>query len=161
MIAQEDTLFYFECEMHEPIIIKFDAPCYLYRQRKSSIMHSKSDKRNIAYYQSMKVMLDVYRYYELNNKCKDRERINSLVLRSKENVAFCLAKVCDTNFVKEQMKELKQNGDYPYPIQREALRRKMSVPLRFISYLLPFRSMFWIAHYGFKFIQRNIQSDFN
>ena len=146
MIAQEDTLFYYEVEQHSPRMIKTEAICYLYRQRTSSVMHQKSELRMQKYYQSMRIMLDVYTDYWKAGTYKDKSVLEEKILHSHENVCACLAKCTDERFVKKEFAELKKQGYYPYPFRKKTLQRKDSIIVRVLDYLLPIEICFWIAH---------------
>lgn len=153
MIAQEDTLFYYEFEQRNPKIVKLDVASYYYRMRPNSVMHSKSEERSKAYYQSMCIMLDVYRsYYNKYDVCDAnlKEKIN----HSQENIALCLALIKDTAFVKVEMRNLQNNGLYPFPTRWAALRGNSGIFYKVNSVLLPHTLYFWFLHYLNKYVDK-------
>ncbi len=149
MIAQEDTLFYYEVEQCYPRVIKTDAVCYLYRQRKSSVMHRRSEERIEQYYYSMRIMLEVYLDYLNSEKYRDREILTEKIHHSYENVCSCLAQCTDHSFVRNNLKEIKNLGYYPYPFRKAALQQKGSKIKAVLDFLLPIEPCFWIAHFIF------------
>ena len=154
MIAQEDTLFYYEIEQYNPKIIKTEACCYFYRQRSSSVMHQKSERRMQNYYRSMKIMLDVYKEYLSAGKYNDREILEAKILHSYENVFSCLAKCTDKKFVKKEFSSLKKSGYYPYPFRKETLQRQGSKIIAILDYLLPIEICFWMVHFIYTMANR-------
>lgn len=147
MIAQEDTLFYYEIEQAYPAVIKTDAVCYLYRQRSSSVMNRKSEERIERYYASMRIMLEVYLDYLHTEKYRDKALLTDKIHRSYENVCSCLAQCIDHRFVNENLKELKRLGYYPYPFRKANLKQGSSKLKAILDYLLPIEMCFWIAHF--------------
>lgn len=155
MIAQEDTLFYYEMEQHLPKMIKTDSVCYLYRQRFSSVMHQKSEERSQKYYQSMLIMLDVYYGYWNKGTFKDKDILEQKILHSHENVCACLARCTDGQFVVDNFQSLKRRGYYPYPFRVSTLSRKgLKKIIAICDFLLPIEFCFWIVHFVYAFINR-------
>lgn len=124
MVAQEDTLFYFQFSMKTQSIYKAQTYCYLYRIRSTSVMHSKSDERMKKYYFSMLEMLRVYQEHYANKEYNNEETIKDKILHSRQNVATCLASIQDDAFVKEQLRYIKAQKIYPYPFRRKVLKGK-------------------------------------
>lgn len=147
MVAQEDTLFYYEAEQCYPKVIKTDAVCYLYRQRKSSVMHRRTEERIERYYFSMRIMLEVYLDYLNSQKYRDKDILTEKIHRSYENVSSCLAQCTDYAFVRKNLKELKRLGYYPYPLRKAALKQKCSRIKAVLTYLLPIEPCFWVIHF--------------
>lgn len=152
MIAQEDTLFYYEYRQCGGKTIKTDSAGYLYRQRSSSVMHSHSEKRNQAYYRSMRKMLEVFSDYLEKGTYKDLDELQRKILHTKENIAVRLALCKDHAFVKREFAEIRKIGAYPYAFRRETLNRARSPLYNCICYLMPIKPVFWIVHLfsGFK-----------
>lgn len=155
MIAQEDTLFYYEAEQHYPKVIKTDAVCYLYRQRQSSVMHQRTEKRIEQYYFSMRIMLEVYLDYLNSNKYRDKDILTEKIHRSYENVSACLAQCTDNAFVRKNLKEIKILGYYPYPFRKAALKQKGSRIKALLTYLLPIEPCFWVIHFIYSTANKN------
>ena len=149
MVAQEDTLFYYEAEQLSPKTIITDAVCYLYRQRGSSVMNFRSEERIEKYYQSMLIMLEVYHDYLKKGTYRDEKMLKSKIHHTHENICSCLAQCTDESFVKENFKDLKKRGYYPYPFRKEALKKKGSKIRAFLDYLLPLEICFWIIHFAY------------
>ena len=153
MIAQEDTLFYFEVEQYATKIIKVNEICYLYRQRKSSVMHQKSEKRMQAYYKSMVIMLDTYYCYLNSDNYKNKKKLSEKICQSHENVCCCLAKCTDENFVRYNFKKIKQKGYYPYKFRKETLKKKNRLMALF-DFVLPIEPLFWMVHFFYSRINK-------
>lgn len=151
MIAQEDTLFYYEWEQQVNKLLKTENVCYIYRQRSSSIMHIRTEKRSQAYYQSMLIMLQVYEEILDSGDYRDKNRLLSKIHHTKENIAVCLAMCINYDFVKEQMSYLKENDIYPYPFRLKALKKKNR---RFIDFLMPVNIWFWSMHYIYAMVNK-------
>lgn len=154
MIAQEDTLFYYEAEQHSPKTIKTDAVCYLYRQRSTSVMNHRSEERIQKYYKSMRIMLDVYNGYLKSGTYKDEAVLKAKIHHTYENICSCLAQCTDNAFVKEQFRELKELGYYPYPFRKEALKKQGSRIMAALDFLLPVEVCFWIIHFAYSFANK-------
>ena len=155
MIAQEDTLFYYEVEQRYPKVIKTNAVCYLYRQRQSSVMHRRSEERIEQYYFSMRIMLEVYLDYLNSEKYRDKDILTEKIHRSYENVSSCLAQCTDNAFVRKNLKEIKILGYYPYPFRKAALKQKGSRIKALLTYLLPIEPCFWVIHFIYSTVNKN------
>ena len=159
IIAQEDTLFYYEVEQAYPVIIRTHAKCYLYRQRSSSVMHRKSEERMERYYAGMRIMLEVYLDYLHSEKYRDKDVLTEKIHRSYENVCSCLAQCTDHAFVRKNLKELKRLGYYPYPFRKAVLRQEGPKLKALFDFLLPIGVCFWFAHYAYAFANKRRFSD--
>lgn len=146
MIAQEDTLFYYECFLRTQSVYMCDVPCYLYRQRASSVMHNRSDQRARKYYLSMLEMLLVYQSHMEQKDYDDQEILEKKILHSRQNVAQCLASIRDKRYIKEQLKILRKEKIYPYRFRVETLKSKPRY-LALLVFLLPVDPFFWLYHY--------------
>lgn len=146
MVAQEDTLFYYEYGLKTQKVFKCDVECYLYRQRESSVMNTRNDQRARRYYRSMVEMLRVYRAHMSAGDFDDRAILEEKIHHSRQNVTQCLASIHDKAFIKEQMKGLKTEGVYPYPFRKAALKMRPWY-LGFLTYMLPWKPFFWLYHY--------------
>lgn len=150
MIAQEDTLFYYELWLRASSIIKINIPCYLYRQRSSSIMHTRSKERSYKCYLSMVELLSVYEKHLKDGDYNDEKVFRRKILHMNQNVISCLASVNDSKFVKKKLREMKRNRRYPYRFNMEALQTKESVIRRIIYFLLPIETVFWMLRILYK-----------
>lgn len=150
MIAQEDTLFYYQFSLKTKSIYKAQTYCYLYRIRATSIMHHRSDERMKKYYFSMIEMLRVYQEHYSNKEYKDKEVLKDKILHSRQNVTTCLASVQDDLFVKEQFKYIKNKKIYPYPFRIKVLKGKESFFVKILKLLLPINIMFFVYRYIYK-----------
>ena len=146
MIAQEDTLFYYEYRQCGGKTIKTESVCYLYRQRNGSVMHDHSEKRNQAYYRSMRKMLEVFNDYLEKGTYTDLEELQRKILHTKENIAVRLALCKDHAFVKREFAEIQRIGAYPYAFRKATLKRARSPLYNYICYLMPIKPVFWIVH---------------
>ncbi|MBQ2815782.1 MAG: glycosyltransferase [Clostridia bacterium] len=150
MIAQEDTLFYYEFSLRLDNIIKYSQPCYIYRQRKTSVMHSKSCERSIKYYVSMRIMYDVYNNHLINDDYKDKQVLLNKIHHMKQNLAITLAGIPDTEYVKQEMKGLKKEKLYPFPFRKQALKSNENLLIRLLFFLQPIKPFFWLLHIIYK-----------
>ena len=146
MIAQEDTLFYYEFSQYTENIYKTDSICYLYRQRNSSVMHSSSENRTKAYFESMKIMTAVYYDYFNKKNCEDI-RLEKKIHHCKQNLVSTLAISKDHKYVKQQLELLKEKGWYPYRFRLECLRGPGNPVEKVMNFLLPLEPLFWIVHF--------------
>jgi len=144
MIAQEDTLFYYQFSMKTKSIYKAQTYCYLYRIRQSSVMHSKNDERMKKYYFSMLEMLRVYQEHYDNKDFDNEELLKDKILHSKQNVATCLASVQDDMFVKEQLASIKSQKIYPFPFRTKTLKGKEKTAIKILKFLIPIEIVFHI-----------------
>ena len=150
MIAQEDTLFYYQFSMKTKSIYKAQTYCYLYRIRPTSIMNSRSDERMKRYFFSMLEMLRVYQEHYSNKEYDNEEVLKDKILHSRQNVATCLASIQDDSFVKEQFRYIKSQKIYPYPFRIKTLKGKESFFVRILRFLMPIKIMFYVYHYIYK-----------
>lgn len=161
MIAQEDTLFYYQFSLRVNDIIKYENPCYIYRQRDSSVMHSKSEERSRRYYTSMRVMYDVYNTHLLKGDYKSKERLLKKIHHTRENIATTLAGVPNTSFVRSEMRELRKKGIYPYPFRKQSLRSNGNLLKRILFFLQPIEMFFWVLHILYKIYFQKTKRNLN
>lgn len=147
MIAQEDTLFYYEFSLRTTEIYKWEKNCYLYRQRSSSVMNSHSDVRAQKYYRSMREMLRVYQEHLEQNDYNDKESLLRKIHHSKQNVASCLASLQDRKFIRAELKKLKKEKVYPFKLRQETLQGGGPFVQRLLTFLLPIEPLFWAYHF--------------
>lgn len=147
MIAQEDTLFYFQFPLKTKSIYKAQTYCYLYRIRSNSIMHSRSDERMKKYYFSMLEMLRVYQEHYASKEYNNEEVLKDKILHSRQNVAICLASIQDDSFVREQLRYIKDKKIYPYPFRRKTLKGKENILLKILKFFMPFEIVFHTYRY--------------
>lgn len=146
MIAQEDTLFFFEFGLKAKRIFCFAEWAYLYRQRATSVMHSRTPERAIRYYTSMQEMYRIYNQYYCNGRIEERELIKNKLNHMRQNLALTLAAINDSIFVKRELKKLIEDDIYPYP-------KNYINPVgfqRLITFLLPRKWGFWCLHLLYK-----------
>lgn len=147
LIAQEDTLFYYEFSLKAKRIFCFKECAYLYRQRTTSVMHSRSPERAIRYYTSMHEMYRVYNeYYSNVNQCDEQKLLENKLNHMKQNLVLTLAAISDSKFVKREFVKLIEGKIYPYPhnyINPAGFQR-------LIAFLLPRKWGFWSVHLLYK-----------
>lgn len=153
MVVQEDVMFAFEISLVLDTVQKTNQPCYIYRQRKTSVMHNKSDDRMKKYYISMVKMLDTYVNHLTNGEYKDKEYLETRIQFVKESSAKYLLFIPDTQYVKEQLKLLKDKGYYPYKMRKECFKQSSTLRAMF-EYVIPIEPLFWIDHFLYKWILR-------
>lgn len=154
MIAQEDTLLYYQFSLRTDVVIKYNGILYIYRQCKSSVMHSRNSERSKKYYNSMVIMYDVYNAHYKNKDYRDEMVLLKKLHHMRQNLASVLALVDDSDFVKRELKRLKQQKLYPYPLRWSAIKGKDSLVRRIIIFLLPIEPIFWLSHKIFKIIKK-------
>ena len=146
MIAQEDTLYYYEISLRAKNIYRFDEPSYLYRQRSTSIIHTRDSKRALKYYYSMLEMYHVYKHhYDTGDFDNETILLNKLA-HMRQNLALTVVGLQDTRMVISEFKKLKQEKLYPYT-------QKVLPPsglLRIILKILPYEIGFWFIHLLYK-----------
>ena len=147
MIAQEDTLFYYEFSLRTSEIYKWEKYCYLYRQRSSSVMNTHSDARTRKYYQSMREMLRVYMTHLEQNDYRDKDSLLRKIHHSQQNVAACLASIHDGKFIRSELKQLKKEKVYPFKLRKETLQGDYPFAQKVLTFLLPIEPFFWLYHF--------------
>ena len=148
MIAQEDTLYYYEIQCCTPVVYKTHAVCYYYRQRSSSVMHTRSVERAKNYYASMLEMLRVYEVHRDRGRDPDSAVLEDKIRHSEHNVAACLSAIPDTPYVRQELKRLRAEKRYPCRFYPPILSRRFARNLLpFLNPILPF---FWLNHVLYK-----------
>lgn len=155
MIAQEDTLFYYEFSLKTKNVYKWEVPCYLYRQRKSSVMNTHNEERNKKYYISMREMLKVYIKHLENGDYTDLNVLERKIHHSKQNVVTCLAMIHDKKYIKSQLKLLRKEKSYPYKFRKEVFKSSDSFLRKVLIYLLPIKPFFWLYHFLYTVYDKN------
>lgn len=148
MIAQEDTLYYYEVECCSPVVYKSYAHCYYYRQHDDSVMHTRTVDRAKRYYTSMLEMLRVYKVHQSSGNYLDANILEDKIKHSEYNVVTCLSAIPDKPYVKKELRRLKNEKQYPCQFYLPILKRQ------FVRNLLPFLSpippFFWLNHYLYR-----------
>lgn len=148
MIAQEDTLYYYEVECCAPVVYKTLAPCYYYRQRSSSVMHTRSVERAKNYYAAMLEMLRVYEVHRDAGTDPDKAVLEDKIRHSEHNVVACLSAIPDTAYVKRELKRMRSAGRYPCRYYPPILSRNFARNL--LPFLNPLPPFFWLNHFLYK-----------
>lgn len=74
-----------------------------------------------------------------------------MVWRSKENVVTFLLTIKNTSFIRKELKQLKKEKIYPYPIRKKVLKSNERVGLhRYLKLLQAIEPFFWIEHFVYK-----------
>ena len=144
MMAQEDTLYYYEVECCSPVVYKRPVACYYYRQRSSSVMHARSVERAKNYYASMLEMLRVYEARRESGKYLDGDRLEDKIQHSEHNVVACLSAIPDTPYVRRELKQLREENRYPCRFYPPILKR--SFVRNLLPFLNPIPPFFWLNH---------------
>lgn len=150
MIVQEDTLFTYEVLLKTNNIIIYNGPCYLYRSRSTSVMHTRSDERNKKYYISMVALLEVYEEHLATGNYRDKDFVLRKIQHCQQNIALCLLCVKDTAYVRKELKMLKRKKLYPYKFRKEALKGKENLFRKLAVFMLPIEPIFWLVHLAYK-----------
>ena len=146
VIVSEDTLFYYEWQLKCKCVVKCDFVGYLYRQRKTSVVHSRTSERNMRYYYSTQKMMEIFQGHLETGEYKDKSLLENWIYDMKGNIAFHLAVVDNSHFVSKQLKELKQKKLYPYMPNCKVFARQESFIRRLCRFLLPLEPVFWTVH---------------
>lgn len=146
LIAQEDTLFYYEMKQNDMRVLKTEKIGYLYRQRESSIMHMCSDEKNINYYKSMIAMFSVYHEKLESEKYRNRKELCQRIHHTQENITWTLAMIKDEKYVHEEFEQLNISGIYPYRLRWHLLKTSRPMKLKIMMFLLPIKPFFWLVH---------------
>lgn len=146
MIAQEDTIFYYELKQKNAYVSHTEDVCYLYRQRKTSIMHIYSDEKNKSYYKSMLIMHNVYNKYLESGKYRDKKELNKKIHHTKENITWTLAMIKDNEYVHEEFRRIKLLGIYPYRLRYHLFTTSRPIAMKIMLFLLPIEPLFWLVH---------------
>lgn len=150
MIAQEDTLFYFEFGLRTANIYKFQEPCYIYRQRSTSIMHTRDSLRAQRYYDSMREMYRVYMYHFKSNDYKEKDVLLDKLNHMKQNLVLSLAGIENSKEVYNQLMKLKKDGLYPYKLTKKYISPLLPLYRKLLYYFLPIELVFWVLHILYK-----------
>ena len=142
MIVQEDTLFYYECSLRTNKIYNFIEPSYLYRQRSTSVMHTRDARRALCYYHSMVEMYRVYKQHYDSGDYIDKIVLEDKLSHMLQNLPMTLVAISDFVMVKRELKQLKQKGLYPF----KPTHLPSSNIRRIILYLLSNEVGFWMVH---------------
>ena len=151
MIAQEDTLFYFEFGLRTANIYKFQEPCYIYRQRSTSIMHTRDSLRAQRYYDSMWEMYRVYMQHFESHDYKDKDVLLDKLNHMKQSLVLTLAGIEDSKKVYDQLKKLKEDGLYPYKLTKKYISPLLPLYQKILYYFLPIELDFWLLHILYRF----------
>ena len=150
MIAQEDTLFYYELSLKLNSAVKYTGPCYIYRQRQTSVMHSRNPERAKKYYLSILIMHEEYSNHFYAGNYRNEKILLDKMHHTSQNIATSLAGIPDTKYVKKELSSLKKSGLYPYRFRTEALKTSENILRRILFYLQPIEPFFWILHFIYK-----------
>ena len=146
MIAQEDTLFYYEFSLRTDSIYKVKTPCYLYRMRKGSVMHRCDNERQKKYYESMKELLFMYEYYLEKGEFIDLSDLQYRINKMRQNVALCLSIVKEKEYIDNEIKLL-QNKVNIYKEAKTALKREGPKIIKICAFFLSAKQLFWMYHW--------------
>lgn len=150
MIAQEDTLFYYEFGLRTTNIYKFKEPCYIYRQRSTSIMHTRDSLRAYGYYNSMLELYRVYLRHFEQKDYKDKDVLQGKLNHMKQNLVLILASMDDSTIVYTQLKKMKKDGMYPYKITTKYINPLLPWYQKLLYLFLPIELVFWVLHLLYK-----------
>lgn len=146
IIMAEDTDFY----MFFPKkfkILKSEAICYLYRQRGGSILHSPKRYQR-GYLANLYILEKYIKLHEDEILSGEQKKEHKAMLDNlKYNIAQTLVLVDDREYVKCQLKMLKEKGYYPFAFNYNVLKNnRISIAKRLALFLLPIRSIFLLIN---------------
>jgi len=139
----EDVLFSFLALLKCEKVAKTESVFYYYYQREGSAMHSHKQDEHIK---SMHLLAKEYERLAVEYKGTYVEPI----VKSKKHYAvkamlFSIMRKGDVKLAKKSIKELKEEGLYPYPFLKESLKNnatKKQVKINRISYRFPWKWYF-------------------
>lgn len=146
MIAQEDTLFYYEFSLRTKDIYSVDKPLYIYRLRYNSVMHTRDSNRALKYYYSMREMYRIYKKHLDAEDYRDREELVDKLAQMKQNLALTVSAIKNSKRVRLELYNLKKEGLYPY----KKIFFSSGIVRRFILSILPYECGFWLIHICYK-----------
>ncbi len=143
--GQEDTLWTFDLRLKDCKCIRYNGCVYLYRKSVNSITHSFGGKK---WYQAMK---DLYVAYKdrLTWDNLSEDKINEINIRLNhccESITLTLSYLNDEKFVREEFKQLKKAGIYPYKFRKDVFKEYKSLFRKCLDYLMPIEPVFWFCH---------------
>ena len=147
----EDVLFSFKAVMKAQVCAKTDSVLYYYYQRPGSAMHSGNYNAHI---ESMHRLAHEYQKIA-NEEPEMREVALSKKYQAVKALLFSLVQKGDIKFAKSKIKELKEEGLYPYPFLKKSLRNnatKKQALINYLSFLFPWKwyVMFSVRIVSFK-----------
>jgi glycosyltransferase involved in cell wall biosynthesis len=152
MMVAEDVLFNVFFREKLTSAIKLNKVLYYYRQRRSSITHTKTIESRMNIIHSLKEMGKVY---ESESKSTNISKDFSEILEKELNnvqalIVLHLSPIPNDTFVRNELADLKRIGWYPYKPIWSDLKTSDSLPDFFIKLskaLLTHESFFWIYRY--------------
>lgn len=146
MIAQEDTLFYYEFSLKSKKIYTIDVPCYLYRTRQGSVMNRSDNLRQKRYYESMRELFFAYDNHLKKGEYLDLEDLKYRVNKMRQNVSICLSVIKDKPYIKNEIRLLKGKIEV-YKESKVALKREGPNFLKRVAKILPSKLLFWLYNW--------------
>ena len=148
---QEDAIFFWAFKHATDKIWKIDAPVYAYRQRKISITHNVSEEVKKKRYLSMLGKLEIYQKWLNEGYYSKKKIIKRKVLLTRQGIVLCLASLSDEEYVANELKRLRKQKVYPYPLCWYAFfTAKGNIGVKFLRLLLPIEKVFWLYHKIYK-----------
>ncbi len=141
----EDTLFRGLFFLKSNVKIVSNISWYLIRNNPSSLTRKKKlETQKKIYFDS----IIIYEEY-LKNQV-DKKVCN----HAKEGIALKLAQTMDAEFVKKQLKILKQKKYYPYRFRKGALSSSKNLILNLLRFLCPIKICLWMYFYVYKLLKK-------
>ena len=155
----EDALFSYEIFLYIDKVVGVDMVSYNRRIRPGSACTAYSLERNIkvfkSYYNLYYVLLGWIEsgHYNPMDKCNNLETLQIKLINTRENVARCLAMISDRKVVRKYLKQIKQEGIYPYKDENHYINRTKGLK-GFLIYHINNGLAFWIVHFLYR-VKRN------
>lgn len=156
---QEDVLFYIFVKAFLKNCLFFKEIIYYYRMRNTSVTHQRSTEWSIKNYNSIK---ELYRIVsrEAENEIYSKEVTEDFLWEKKqcaESIIFLLLPLED-DFVRQELKNLKKEGIYPYRCRTENLKFWKCPSLKYailtMSRFLLFKEWYF---YFYRFIMKKLR----
>lgn len=152
----EDYCFYYKVGIHSSNIIHVDYIGYLYRVRVGSLSYRSATAKYEKRFKCAKTVVNLYKAdLYLPEYEKYRKVIEGHITQMAGFATIYLAAITDSQYVRQELRKMKEEGLYPYHYSEEAsfvTHRKLTSFV--IKHLLPHEFFFWTFHYGYKFKYR-------
>ena len=152
----EDMLFNYNVLLKITELIDFNCICYNYRNNPHSLTNTPTDcekKRKILAQENLFKVLNEYLEegrFNPSDMCNNEETLKLKIQNSKQNIALVLASIRDKKYIKQKLKELKQQNIFPYKRDKSVLKGKGNFMKKWLTYMLPVKPFFWIMHLVYK-----------
>lgn len=141
----EDTVFRGLFFLKSEIKIVTDIAWYLRRKNSNSITQTRDlNKQKKIYFDA----IIIYETYLENNLSID------VINHAQEGIILKLAQTMDKDFIKKQLKKLKEKNYYPYNFRKAVLYSNKNLLLGILQFLCPIEPFFWMYYLVYKILRK-------